>query len=144
MGIHGKDREYSRDRANIGNPKVNRHCPPLTASRISADRAENTLGPSIQYIALRVYHTGDIYAICWGTDQRKKIKAPPHWSLRGESKGLVTRKMFHLMTSSCTSFHGCVSSYSVGCFISIPGKARFVFISTMHSMTCAINNINNN
>ena len=71
MGPHGKDREYPRDRANIGNPKVNRHCPPLAASRISADCAENTLGPPIQYIPLPVCHTGDIYAICWGADQSK-------------------------------------------------------------------------
>ena len=33
LGPHGKDRKYSRDKANIYNPKVNRGCPPLTANR---------------------------------------------------------------------------------------------------------------
>ena len=48
LGPHRKDRNYSRDKANIGNPKVNRSCPPLTANSISADCVESTPEPSVQ------------------------------------------------------------------------------------------------
>ena len=58
LGLGSKDRKSTKDKANIGNPKVNRGCPPLTANRTSADCDENSLGPSIQYIPLRVYRTG--------------------------------------------------------------------------------------
>ena len=37
LGLHNKDRESTKDKANINNPKVNRGCLPLTANRISAD-----------------------------------------------------------------------------------------------------------
>ena len=47
-----KDRKSTRDKANIGNPKVNRDCPPLTGNRTSADCVENSLGPSVQYIPM--------------------------------------------------------------------------------------------
>ena len=56
MGLHSKDMKSTRDKANISNPKVNRGCPPLTANRISAYCVQISLGPSIQYIPLRVYH----------------------------------------------------------------------------------------
>ena len=52
-----------QDKTNIGNLKVNRGCPPLTASRTSADCFENSLGPSMQYIPLGVYHTGGFNAM---------------------------------------------------------------------------------
>ena len=63
LGAHNKDRKSTKDKANIGNPKVNRGCPPLTANRISADCVENSLGPSVQYIPLGVYHTGSFNAM---------------------------------------------------------------------------------
>ena len=57
LGLGSKERKFIKDEANIGYPKVNRGCPPLTANRTSADCDENSLGPSIQYIPLRVYRT---------------------------------------------------------------------------------------
>ena len=57
LGTHNKDRNSTRDKANKGNPKVNRGCPPLTANRTSADCVENSLEPSVHYIPLGVYHT---------------------------------------------------------------------------------------
>ena len=58
LGLYSKNKKSLKDKANIGNPKVNRGCPPLTANRTSADYGENSLGSSIQYIPLGVYHTG--------------------------------------------------------------------------------------
>ena len=58
LGPYGKDRKYSRNKANICNPNVNRDCPSLATNRTSADCVENTLVPSIQHIPLGVYHTG--------------------------------------------------------------------------------------
>ena len=51
---HSKDKKCSMDKANIGNPKVNRGCPPLTANSTSADGVENSLAPSVQYFPLGV------------------------------------------------------------------------------------------
>ena len=69
LGLHSKDRKYTRDKANICNPKVNRGCPLLTANRTSADCAPISLGPSLQYKPLRVYLTGLFNAMmvlyCW-------------------------------------------------------------------------------
>ena len=58
LGPRGKDRKYPRDKAKIGNPKINRRCPSLTANRTLTDWMEITLGPSIQHIPLGVYRTG--------------------------------------------------------------------------------------
>ena len=63
LGLHSKDRMSTRDKANISNPKGNRGCPPLEANRTSADCVQISLGPSIQYIPLRVYHTGGFNAM---------------------------------------------------------------------------------
>ena len=63
LGLHRKDGKSSKDKANISNPKVNRGCPSLTANRTSADCVQIWLGPSIQYISLRVCHTGDFNAM---------------------------------------------------------------------------------
>ena len=66
LGPHSKDRKYSSDKANIGNPKVNRvnsGCPPLTANRIWTDCDQTSPGPSIQYIPLGVYQTGGFNAM---------------------------------------------------------------------------------
>ena len=63
LGLNSKDRKSIRDKANISNPKVNRGCAPLTANRISADCVQNSLGPSIPYIPLEVYHTGGFNAM---------------------------------------------------------------------------------
>ena len=63
---HGKDsldRKSTRDKANISNPKVNRGCAPLTANHTSADCVQISLGPSIPYIPLGVYHTGGFKAM---------------------------------------------------------------------------------
>ena len=57
-GKDSKDRKSTRDKANISNPKVNRGCAPLTANHTSADCVQISLGPSIQYIPLGVYHAG--------------------------------------------------------------------------------------
>ena len=63
LGLHSKDRKSTRDKAYIGNPKVNKGCPPLTANRTSAHRVQISLGPSMQCIQLRVYHTGSFNAM---------------------------------------------------------------------------------
>ena len=58
LGLHDKDRKYSRDKVHMGNPKVNKCCSPLTASHTSADCMNFTPGPLIQHISLGVYNTG--------------------------------------------------------------------------------------
>ena len=63
LGSHSIGRKSTRDKANTGNPKVNRCCPPLTANRTSADCEENSLVSSVQYIPLGVYHTGGFDAV---------------------------------------------------------------------------------
>ena len=62
--LHSKDRKSTRDGWNIGNPIANRDCPQLTANHTSADCDENSLGPPMQYILLRVSHTGGYDALC--------------------------------------------------------------------------------
>ena len=62
-GLNSKDRKSTRDKANISNLKVNRGCAPLTANRTSADCVQISLGPSIPYILLGVYHTGRFNAM---------------------------------------------------------------------------------
>ena len=62
-GSTAKTRKSTRDKANISNPKVNRGCAPLTANRTSADCVQISLGPSIPYIPLGVYHTGRFNAM---------------------------------------------------------------------------------
>ena len=63
LGLNSKDRKSTRDKANMSNPKVNRGCAPLTAKCISADYVQISLGPSIPYIPLGVYHTGGFNAM---------------------------------------------------------------------------------
>ena len=63
LGLNSKDRKSTRDKANISNPKVNRGCAPLTANRTSADCVQISLGPSLTYIPLGVYHTGGFNAM---------------------------------------------------------------------------------
>ena len=63
LGFHSKDRKSMKDKSSISNPKENRGCPPLTASRTSVDCVQVSLGPSIQYIPLRVYRTGGFNAM---------------------------------------------------------------------------------
>ena len=63
LGLNSKNRKSTRDKPNISNPKVNRGCAPLTANRISADCVQISLGPSIPYIPLVVYHTGGFNAM---------------------------------------------------------------------------------
>ena len=62
LGLHSKDRESTKDKANTNNPKVNRGCPPLTANRTSADCVQISLRPSIQRIPPWVYRTGGFNA----------------------------------------------------------------------------------
>ena len=62
LGVQNNYRKSTDDKANISNPKVNRGCPPLTGNRTSADCVHISLGPSIQYILLRVYRTGGFNA----------------------------------------------------------------------------------
>ena len=68
LGLNSKDRKSLGDKANICNPKVNIGCAPLTANRISADCVQISLGPSIPYIPLGVYHTGGFNAMINGTN----------------------------------------------------------------------------
>ena len=63
LELHSKDRESTKDKANISNPKVNRGCPQLTANRTSADCVQISLGPPIQNIPLRVYRAGGFNAM---------------------------------------------------------------------------------
>ena len=58
LRAHGKDGKYYRDKANEGNPKVNKGCPPLTTNHTSAGCMENSPGPSMQYIPLVFFQTG--------------------------------------------------------------------------------------
>ena len=64
LGLNSKDRKSTRDKANMYNPKVNGGCTQLTANRISADCVQISLGPSLPYIPLGVYHTGGFSAMC--------------------------------------------------------------------------------
>ena len=71
---HGNDRKSTRDKAKIGDPKVNRGCTPLTANRTSTDFVENSLATnrsSVQYSPLEVHHTGGLNAIY--TSNRSKL-----------------------------------------------------------------------
>ena len=85
MGLNSKDRKSTRDKANISNPKVNRGCAPLTANRTSADCVQISLGPSIPYIPLGVYHTGRFNAMikslisCDHTILLYDIRWSNHW-----------------------------------------------------------------
>ena len=63
LGLHRKERNSTRDKSNIGNPKINKGCAPLTANRTWADCEESFFGPSIKYIPLRVYHIGGFHAM---------------------------------------------------------------------------------
>ena len=54
---HSKDRKSTIDKADIGNPEVNRGCPPLQTNRTLADTLENSFGPSILNT---LYSTGDL------------------------------------------------------------------------------------
>ena len=62
-GAHNKDGKSTRDKANIGNPKVNKGCSPLTANHTSAVCVKNSLGPSVLCIPLGVYHSGSFNAM---------------------------------------------------------------------------------
>ena len=64
-----KDSKSTRDKSNISNPKINRGCPTLTANRTSADCVQISLGPSIQYIPLRVYHNGWFNAMAFDVEK---------------------------------------------------------------------------
>ena len=55
LGLHSNESDFTKSKANMNDPKVNRGCPPLTAKSISADCVQISLGYSIQYIPLRVY-----------------------------------------------------------------------------------------
>ena len=50
-GPHGKDRKYSKEKANIGNPKVNSGCPPLEDNRSSENCGKYTWTPNEIYTA---------------------------------------------------------------------------------------------
>ena len=63
LGLNSKDRKSTRDKANISNPKVNRCCVQLTANRTSTDCVQISLGPSIPYIPLGIYHSGGFNAM---------------------------------------------------------------------------------
>ena len=63
LGPHGKDRKYSKDKANTDTPKLSRGLPPPTANRTLADCGENTHGTSVQHTPLAVYHPGGVNAL---------------------------------------------------------------------------------
>ena len=64
LGTHNKDRKCTKDKANVGDPKVNRGCLQLTANRTSADCVENSLETPVQNIPLGGYHTESFNAMC--------------------------------------------------------------------------------
>ena len=66
LGLHSKDRKSTREKATISNHKVNRGCSRFTANRTPTDSVQISLGPSVQYISLKVYHTGGFNAMYWG------------------------------------------------------------------------------
>ena len=45
LGLNGKNRKFSGDKANIGNLKFNKGCPQLTANSALADYVKITPGP---------------------------------------------------------------------------------------------------
>ena len=63
LGLNSKDRKSTMYKANISNPKVHIGCAPHTANRISAGCVQISLGSSIPYIPLGVYHTRGFYAM---------------------------------------------------------------------------------
>ena len=63
LELNSKERKSTRDKANISNSKINRGCAHLTANRISADCVQISLGPSIPYVPLGIYHTGGFNAM---------------------------------------------------------------------------------
>ena len=75
-GADSSERKSTWDKANISNPKVNRGCAPLTANHISADNVQVSLGPSIPYIPLGVYHTGGFNALL---SIRNNFPLPEHY-----------------------------------------------------------------
>ena len=110
------------DKANISNPKVNRGCAPRTANRTSADCVQISLGPSIPYIPLEVYHTGRFNAmivyltIYLGADEKKTSKLRVTGLCAGNStmtsefpaqRASNAEKCFHLITSSWSMVRSC-------------------------------------
>ena len=96
LGHHDKGREYSRNKANAGNPKVNRVCPPLTATRTSADCVENIPGSSVQHNPQGVYNTGGSNAMMvLGATQWKFERNKILWWLY--SSFIATMKLHHAL-----------------------------------------------
>ena len=76
LGGHNKDRKFTGDKTNIGNPKVNRGCPQVTANRTSADCGKFTWTFGV------IYSTGGLpywefqcYACC-----TMKHNSSSHWN----------------------------------------------------------------
>ena len=96
LGPHHKGRDYSKNKANAGIPKVNRGCPPLTATRTSADCVENIPGPSVQHNPLWVYYTGGSNAMMvLGETQLKFERNKIVWWFY--SSFIVTMKLHHAL-----------------------------------------------
>ena len=93
---HGRGRMFSRDRASIGNPRLNIGFPTHNANCATIDRMEITLGPSIQHIPLGFYHTGGFNAM-WNISLLCR---------RGKDNARYRLWQFHVSNLQCvSSFH---------------------------------------
>ena len=134
-GLNSKDRKSTRDKANISNPKVNRGCAPLTANRISADCVQISLGPSIPYIPLGVYHTGGFNAMATHTSRSEMYTDPSISSIdipringnlqnaTGYDTVFHNRLNIHNL-SKCTSIQNVSDPSLTECAILGPGKQK--------------------
>ena len=103
LGFNGKDMKSTWDKANINNPKVSRGCAPLTANRTSADCVQISLGPSILYIPLGVYHTGGFNAMNGSHWDKFKASIVKVWISNLDCKGVVSRPHIVLWVSDYTT-----------------------------------------
>ena len=106
LGLNSKNRKSTRDKANIRNPKINRGCAPLTANHTSADCVQISLGHSITYIPLGVYHTGVFNAM---------IKIGSGISLVSLGKGPSTEPILTQIYVTICHHYVTISKWYQGC-----------------------------
>ena len=63
LGSSFNDRQPSRDKANIGNPKANKGCPLSTVNRTSAEYVQNSKRPPSRHIEMGHPDTGRFNAM---------------------------------------------------------------------------------
>ena len=108
LGLNSKDRKSTRDKVNISDPKVNRGCAPLTANRISADCVQISLGPSIPYIPLGVYHTGGFNALMTKSSTKSSANMTITVTTMHQQYRIQQTSMMHL---DCACARFCVVLY---------------------------------